>query len=253
MGEAGLPAWAIAVLVVIVIVTVLTLANHYGNPPKCPNCKRPIKSSPFMFSATKFRCQCGARVSLAPGMWSNHITDWEMPPDRSDNGGLTMLDEFELRELDTRLLIIRFLWAVISFVPLLVYVVIANVPDFHPELSDDPDAALAFDIMRYWMYGTSAVVLYMAYRFRKRAAAPDAAGPSAEAVSIAAARYQTGIILTVALCEAVGIYGFVLCLIDSDFLSLYLLVGIAAVSLWLVRPRRAELIELAAAIKAGSF
>lgn len=178
-----------------------------------------------------------------------------------------MLDEFELRELDTRLLRIRILWATF-FIALLVYVVVANVSDFHPELSDDPDAALGLDIMRYWMYGTSAVLLYYAYRFRKRMAtrsetipralgslAPSAgaADPSAEAVSIAAARYRIGIILTVLLCQTVGIFGFVLCLIDSDFLSLYLLVGIAAVSLWLVRPRRAELIELAAAIKAGTF
>ena len=71
--------WAIIVIVVVWVIMGLAVLNHYANPPKCPKCSQPIRASIFMFQNTEFRCTCGTKVTLAPGIFTNNVVDWTEP------------------------------------------------------------------------------------------------------------------------------------------------------------------------------
>lgn len=53
---------------------------------KCPQCGRKIKTSAFLFQNTRFRCECGTRVTVAPGLFKNKVVDWETPEEREKKG-----------------------------------------------------------------------------------------------------------------------------------------------------------------------
>lgn len=54
---------------------------------KCPQCGRKIKTSWFLTQNTVFRCECGTRVTVAPGLFRDRIVDWETPEERERKRG----------------------------------------------------------------------------------------------------------------------------------------------------------------------
>ncbi len=61
----------------------------------------------------------------------------------------------------------------------------------------------------------------------------------------AAAKYMTAIVVTMALCESIGIYGMVLFFLSKDAMSLYLFILFSASAMVLYRPQKEELVQLA--------
>jgi hypothetical protein len=49
---------------------------------ECPNCNKKIKTSAFLFQNTTVRCECGTRVTVAPGFFQDSIVDWETSKER---------------------------------------------------------------------------------------------------------------------------------------------------------------------------
>ena len=63
------------------------------------------------------------------------------------------------------------------------------------------------------------------------------------------AQYATAVIVSLALSESIGIYGFVLFLLGGGFKTLYTFIGISAVAMVFYRPKREEMEKLAMAYK----
>jgi len=59
------------------------------------------------------------------------------------------------------------------------------------------------------------------------------------------AKYATAMVVSLALSESIGIYGFVLFLLGDNFRTLYIFVGISALAMLFYRPKREELETLA--------
>lgn len=49
---------------------------------KCPQCGRKVKTNSLLLQPTVIRCQCGTRVTVAPGLFKHKIVDWETPEER---------------------------------------------------------------------------------------------------------------------------------------------------------------------------
>ncbi len=62
------------------------------------------------------------------------------------------------------------------------------------------------------------------------------------------AKYTTAMLILCALCEAIGIYGFVLFLIGDTFQTLYVFICVSALAMYFYRPKREELKRMALAM-----
>lgn len=114
------------------------------------------------------------------------------------------------------------------------------------------------EVLKYALFGISAMTLLGAYFFRKllmnKVARQVQSGVFQSGTHPAVGKYLTVIILVMALSESVGIYGMVLFLISKDTLSLYQLMSAAAIAMMVFRPKKQELIEMAEKMKsAGSW
>lgn len=66
------------------------------------------------------------------------------------------------------------------------------------------------------------------------------------------AKYATAVIISLALSESIGIYGFVLFLLGGGFKTLYTFIGISALAMVFYRPKREEIERLAKVYKKGN-
>ncbi len=60
-------------------------------------------------------------------------------------------------------------------------------------------------------------------------------------------------VVSLALSESIGIYGFVLFLLGDGFRTLYIFIGISALAMFFYRPKREELEALAIAMQSGQW
>lgn len=119
----------------------------------------------------------------------------------------------------------RFPWILWGtwFVPLLMYIVVANVMGSDAGGFDEP-----FTLVKYVLYAIGAVLLGVAFVLR---------WAFHKWIRSAVLGDILVVLLPGSLCLAVGIYGLIIFITNNaDFVSLYLLVGIAAVSLVFMRP-----------------
>jgi len=49
---------------------------------KCPHCEKNIKIPSFNMEKTTTNCKCGTTITLAAGIFTGAVLDWEVP-DRS--------------------------------------------------------------------------------------------------------------------------------------------------------------------------
>ena len=63
--------------------------------------------------------------------------------------------------------------------------------------------------------------------------------------SEAFSKYAVAMIIPIALSEVVGIFGLVLFLLGAGFQTLYIFIGVSAITMVLFRPRRKEIEKIA--------
>lgn len=124
------------------------------------------------------------------------------------------------------------------------YVVVAMV--FVGQLAGESPGITGLVRQVFILIGSGLLVA--AYLLRgKMAGIPTGYSPAQAATSTerAVARYNTAVLLSLALAEAVAILGLVLFLIGRSLTDIYLFVGLSAVGMFYFRPRFEELEALA--------
>lgn len=177
---------------------------------------------------------------------------------------MQMLNDDEMRSMERGFNAIRLMW-VMLVIALVVLLIIANVIGKEGTITGYNRPNTTFLLIGYILYAIAAIILAIVYFIRRsitnqKSAISRIAGflsttGSSTTVSSgrdprsAIGRYLIGILICCALIEAIGIYGLIIFIINADFFSLYLLIGIAGAALLYFRPKRQELIDLATQIK----
>jgi len=176
---------------------------------------------------------------------------------------MQMLNDDELQSIDRGFLVIKLIWIGL-LIALGVYIVIANILG-EGMINDPDDPDDVFLMVGYVLYAFGALLLVLVYFIRKAITNQQSFISKISGVlsmldlstlimssgnpNSANGRYMGGILICSGLCEAVGIYGLVLFILNGNFLDLYLLVGIAIAAQIYFRPKKQELIDLASQLK----
>lgn len=152
---------------------------------------------------------------------------------------------------------VRTLWVIWAamLVSLLMYVFICHQPGVG--FKNVGGSVFPIGLLRNIFFGAGAAAWLMAF-FMRRSMLSVRAGiskpkPVERMVKWDAppyiAKYATAVIVSLALSESIGIYGFVLFLLGGGFKTLYTFIGISAVAMVFYRPKREEVERLAMAYK----
>ncbi|MBW1999888.1 MAG: hypothetical protein JRJ29_18245 [Deltaproteobacteria bacterium] len=153
----------------------------------------------------------------------------------------------------------RRLWLIWSAIlgSLLVYVFICH--QLGDELRANVGPNFPLGTFRNILYIITIITLFLTYFFRKfmlsgkvgksevKVPAPGLFGSQTPFLS----KYTTAIIVSLALSESIGIYGLVLFFLGGNFQTLYVLIGISALSMFYYRPKREEIEKLSLATKSS--
>lgn len=164
-----------------------------------------------------------------------------------------MESQEEQNILEKSLRINRIIWGAI-FCSLPVYLFFAVFLDREKLIS--PDLGLSVNTLSITLLVVSVVTLFLTYLIRKKLLEPGSYsvvvsgsdGKPVSRIQQAAARYTGAIIISAALSESIGIYGFVLFLVTKEFVLFCEFLFLSAVGLVLYRPRKDELITYCASI-----
>ncbi len=141
--------------------------------------------------------------------------------------------------LERRLWPLRIIWiAMLASLPVYLAAGLLAAPSLRP-LMDAAD----FSLLRRVLYALAAFTLLVVGRVRRlvlgAAGAPCRAGESP--VETRLPRYTAAVVVSLALCESVAIYGLVLHLLGKKQTELFLFVGLAAAAMVYFRPKREDL------------
>jgi F0F1-type ATP synthase membrane subunit c/vacuolar-type H+-ATPase subunit K len=165
-----------------------------------------------------------------------------------------MVEAQEKSAMDKGMRTLWFIWAAM-LVSLLIYVFICHQPGI--EFKGVGGTDFPIGLLRNIFFGSGAAAWFMAY-FMRRSMLSVRAGiskpkPVERMVKWDAppyiAKYATAVIVSLALSESIGIYGFVLFLLGGGFKTLYTFIGISALAMVFYRPKREEMEKLAMAYK----
>ena len=165
-----------------------------------------------------------------------------------------MLEPEESKAIDKGMRTLWFIWAAM-LVSLLMYVFICHQPGVGFKNVGGSDFPIG--LLRNIFFGAGAAAWLMAF-FMRRSMLSVRAGiskskPVERMVKWDAppyiAKYATAVIVSLALSESIGIYGFVLFLLGGGFKTLYTFIGISALAMVFYRPKREEMEKLAMAYK----
>ena len=151
---------------------------------------------------------------------------------------------------ENRLLSFRIIWAGI-FASLPIYVLIGHLAG--DTIRQNMGTNFPLDLMRNVLYGVGAFTLLLTPFLRKfmlagRSGSPgpmSSQSPLKTNQSSPIAKYGVAMLLSLALSESIGIYGFVLFLCGDSFRTLHIFVGFSALAMFFYRPKRVELETLA--------
>ena len=136
------------------------------------------------------------------------------------------------------LVTLRIIWGAMLFT-LMIYLGVALL------LSDSMEPSLAgtgvMKIMRAVLYGVSVTVLFVSWFVRRRMLRRMNGGIS---VRSALGKYASAVIVSLALAESIGIYGFLLFLLGGESTDLYFLIALAAGAMIFHRPRTEEVLAM---------
>jgi hypothetical protein len=136
---------------------------------------------------------------------------------------------------------------------LLIYVFICYQPGIGLKGVGGSDFPIG--LLRNIFFGAGAAAWFMAY-FMRRSMLSVRAGiskpkPVERMVKWDAppyiAKYASAVIVSLALSESIGIYGFVLFLLGDGFKTLYIFIAVSALAMVFYRPKREEMEKLAVA------
>ena len=118
----------------------------------------------------------------------------------------------------------------------------------------DIDPSLPIETIRYALAAVSGATLMGSYFFRRHLIQNKVFfKPSSTTLRQrqhpAVARYTVAVVVSLALAESVGIYGFVLFLLSKDSLILYQFMGISTVAMIYFKPDKDELMAVSDQIK----
>lgn len=116
---------------------------------------------------------------------------------------------------------------------------------------------LPIGLLRKILAGIGVVVLLVAYLMRRSMLSNQRVIPRPKPVERTAgwntipyvAKYVAAVIVSLAMSESIGIYGFVLFLLGDSFQTLYTFIAVSALAMVFYRPKKEELERLAAAYK----
>jgi hypothetical protein len=165
-----------------------------------------------------------------------------------------MLEPEESKAIDKGMRTLWVIWAAMLG-SLLMYVFICHQPGVGFKGVGGSDFPIG--LLRNIFFGAGAAAWLMAF-FMRRSMLSVRAGiskpkPVERMVKWDAppciAKYATAVIVSLALSESIGIYGFVLFLLGGVFKTLYTFIGISALAMVFYRPKREEIEKLAMAYK----
>ncbi|MDB9823022.1 hypothetical protein OAC89_04900 [Deltaproteobacteria bacterium] len=165
-----------------------------------------------------------------------------------------MLAEDEKKVIEKGLLTLWIIWAAIM-VSLFIYVFICH--QFGNEIRGGMNQDIPLPLFRNIFYAIALITLFAAHFFKRFMLAVKSSSALAKALKPAPnaeqspllAKYSTALIVSLALSESIGIYGFVLFLLGDGMQTLYTFIVISALSIYYHRPKREELEALAIAMK----
>jgi len=158
-----------------------------------------------------------------------------------------MLVEHQETAIEKGLLTLWIIWAAIMG-SLFIYIFLCH--QFGDEIRRDMGQNFPLPLMRNILYGIGIITLFLTHflkRFILSGTLIDTLSKSLKSGQYSnqplfLAKYSTALIVSLALSESIGIYGFVLFLLGDDFQTLYTFIGISALAIYVHRPKK-EVIE----------
>lgn len=147
-------------------------------------------------------------------------------------------------ELDKGLRTMTVIWAAM-LVSLALYLFIAMQIGETIKVAMAPDL---LDILRTVFYVLSFVILLVIRIVRRLVLSGKGVGASRQLSALSdplLQKYLAATMIALALAESIGIFGFVLFLVGKSAIDLYVLIGLAAVTMLVYRPRKDDLLALA--------
>lgn len=165
-----------------------------------------------------------------------------------------MLEPKESKALDKGMRTLWFIWAAMLG-SLLTYVFICHQPGVGFKSGGGSDFPIG--LLRNIFFGVGAAAWLMAYFMRRSMLSVRAGISKPKPVERMVkwdgppfiTKYVTAVIVSLALSESIGIYGFVLFLLGGGFKTLYTFIGISALAMVFYRPKREEMEKLAMGYK----
>ncbi len=157
-----------------------------------------------------------------------------------------MLEKSEMEQLDKAWTVIKIIWGAL-LASLGVYVAVCEY--MKDQLRPTTDFPL--ETMKLVLYGVSfftLIVIHFIRRMMLKTAGSGLFSAFVQSPSVqhpTAGRYLSVVIVSMALCESIGIYGLVLFFMSKDSLVLYQFIIISAAAMLYFRPRKEELLQLA--------
>ena len=159
-------------------------------------------------------------------------------------------EQKEMKQLETGWRVILMIWGAI-LASLGIYLVVCIVVEKNLQINLDPNFPL--ETLKYALFGVSFITLFVVHYIRKFLLRTSNSTVTSSLTSSpqhpALGKYSVAVVITSALLESIGIYGVVLFFISKDTLSLVQLLTISAVAMIHFRPRKDELLNLAARMK----
>jgi len=156
------------------------------------------------------------------------------------------MDTSQKGTVENKLLVVWIIW-VAMMGSLAVYILICNVIGDDVRRPMGPDFSLA--LLRKLLFGLSIAALIAAHFIRKFVLRKPSGGsgpapasqPSPQDMAARYAKYTTAMIISLALCESIGIYGLLLFFLGDGFKTLYSFMVISAGGMFYYRPKREEI------------
>jgi len=160
-------------------------------------------------------------------------------------------EQEEMKQLETGWRVVFLIWGAI-LASLGIYLVVCMIIEKELQINIDPK--LPLEKIKYALFGVSFITLFLVHYLRKfllrtissNVISSQTSSPQHPAVG----KYLVTVIITSALLESIGIYGVVLFFLAKDTSSLYQLLIISAAAMLYFRPRKDELLNIVAQMKA---
>jgi hypothetical protein len=191
----------------------------------------------------------GTARSMAYGSLSSTVRH----RDRRYFGGEHMMGVPEKGLFERQLQVMWIIWGGM-LVALVAYVLICLLWGDSLQQSASP---FPVDLMRDVLYGIGMLTLILTHFLRKFMLSGRSGGsgpmssetPSPSDQSAVAGKYVTAMLVSLALSESIGIYGFILFMLGGDLGTVLIFNGIAAMAMFIYRPKREELETLSIAMQ----